>query len=78
MQPFEENLLALGFSKVDNIELLKITLNEQEDLRYFFENNKLGLHITKQGFYAEEFEEILSMIDTKQLEVLYNLSCNLC
>ncbi len=71
MQTFEEYLLAQGFSKVDTIELLKITLNEQEDLRYFFENNKLGLHITKQGFYAEEFWGIMDMIDTKQLEVLY-------
>lgn len=71
MQKFEENLLALGFSKVDTIELLKIMLNGERNLRYFFENNKLGLQITKQGFYDEEFEEIMNMVDTQLLEVLY-------
>jgi len=46
MQAFEEYLVAQGFIKVNSIELLKITLNEEKDLRYFFDEKSLGLHIS--------------------------------
>lgn len=49
MQTFEKYLIAQGFSKVDNIEFLKITIvskDKGKDLRYFFEGGTLGLYIS--------------------------------
>lgn len=72
IQLIEKTFSIMGFNKVNDIELLKITYNlNGDDLRYFFDNNVLGLHITKKGFDDNEFEAIMNLIYTDQLEVLY-------
>ncbi len=75
MQTFEKYLIAQGFSKVDTIELLKITLNEQNDLRYFFDEKSLGLHISGTAISKIEWDRLIRQGIAPYLKVLY-LSSN--
>ena len=56
MQILEEYLSAKGLSKVDNIELLKITLNENDDLMNAESRIK---HKELSPFYKHHNEQFL-------------------
>jgi GTPase SAR1 family protein len=75
MQTFEKYLLAQGFSKVDAIEFLKITLNAKNDLRYFFDGKSLGLHISGTAISKIEWNRLIRYGIAPYLKVLY-LSSN--
>ena len=65
-----------GFIRTQNIESLKITLKEEGDLRYFWDENSLGLHIKKDFwdgdplFYQKMGLTLLKEVAPK-LKILY-------
>ena len=71
MQTFEKYLQVQGFTKVDNIEFLKISADDKYDLRYFFDNNRLGLHINGATQFIDTQEVFEDKNIGEYLEVLY-------
>ncbi|MEA5140667.1 hypothetical protein [Arcicella rigui] len=72
MQSLEEYLKRTGFIRItDNIDPIKITLSEKYDLRYYFDNNRLGLHVSGavERIDAQEVFDYKSISNC--LEVLY-------
>ncbi|MDI9870725.1 TIR domain-containing protein [Flectobacillus roseus] len=76
MHTVEKYLISQQFNKVENIELLKISFSsENTDLRYFWEDDTLGLHINKIDFTHEDWRNLCEQGISRCLKVLY-LSSN--
>ncbi|MDR6565015.1 MULTISPECIES: TIR domain-containing protein [unclassified Arcicella] len=71
-EKIKDSLEAKGFNKIsNNIDLIKVTNDDKQDLRCFFDNERLGLHISGVNPNLD-VEEILEDKEIGQyLEVLY-------
>jgi internalin A len=74
MEEAEHYLIMNGFTKVNHLDLLKVTAKAFYDRRFFLTKDSFGLHISGMGFTLPMWKQLVEALGNNcicQLKVLY-------